>query len=564
MTTDEVSENEVTRVTSKAQPPWSKQEKEILREYYTQGKAIGVIAHEVDHTPGAVKVMASRMGLKREGRSTEPDSQTISTMKTKRAEKDIASRIASLLGEAPKIEVGVRSFTDQELLAFAQKDNTGLAKFLNDLLSVELQDYQLTIAKLLQGTRNLVAVTGRQVGKDFTIGCFALWESIVRPNSKIVVVSAAQRQSDLLNDRILSFVAGNDQLYASILKASREELRFKNGSAIYFLPATGLIRGFTEVTRVFVNEARDVPDQVYDAVSPMLSRRNGHLAVFSTPLGRVGHLWEMYNSPLYEKIHVRSDQNAYLDKAFLEGERERMSNASYRCEYEGEFVSSQQNYFDPVGIQKAAEDYDLTLNREDGKAYSIGIDWGRKTDASVMTVLSCDQSGALKVEFIKSFEGVSFEDQLPYVYYLRDTFQPIAIVPEETGLGLGPCDALERSGVSIHRFKTSNESKTKLYDNLRAKFDRREITIPLEPFRLKHELELLEYEALPSGAIRIGHPASGHDDFSDSLALACWGLSQIGAADQSLESINDRSVVPSFYDVDCFDVLNPFDAERPY
>jgi len=511
---------------STAMPRWSKQQTEVLKELYRQGKSVQWIGHEVGRSPEAVKSCAQRLGLKRISVATEPDPQTISTMSKKRAlAKDIASRIASLLGESPRIEVEARTFTDQELLVFTDREN-GLATFLDDLLGVRLQDYQLAIAKHLQGPRNLVAVTGRQVGKDFTIATFTLWESIVRPNSKAVIVSAAQRQSDLLNERILSFIAGNDQLYASVLKASREIIAFRNGSSVYFLPATGLIRGFTEVTRVFVNEARDVPDPVYDAVSPMLSRRNGHLAVFSTPLGRVGHLWEMWNSPLYEKVHIRSDQNAYLDGGFLKGERERMSNASYRCEYEGEFVSSQQNYFDPVSIQKALLDYALTLQREKGKAYSIGIDWGRRVDASVMTVLSKDAAAALKVEFIRSFEGVSFEDQLPYVGYLKDTFSPLSIVPEETGLGLGPCDALERMGVKIERFKTSNESKTLLYDNLRTKLDRRELTIPMEPFRLKHQLELLEYEALPSGAIRIGHPSSEHDDFADSLALAAWAFAR--------------------------------------
>ena len=520
----EVTESEGSRVT-KARSTWSKQHKDVLRDYYAQGKSISTIAHELGHTPGSVKTMLSRMGLKRSAPSINPDSQTVSTMSKKRAkERDIASRIASLLGESPKIEVEARVFSDLELMRFADRDNDGLQIFLHDLLDIELQDYQLDIARALQGTKNLVVVSGRQIGKDYVIATFALWESIVRPNSKIVIVSAAERQSFLLNDRILSFIAGNDQLYVTILKASRDELRFKNGSAVYFLPATGYIRGYTEVTRVFVNEARDVPDTTYDAITPMLSRRNGHLAVFSTPLGRVGHLWDIWNSPLYEKVHVRSEQNAYLDKDFLKGEQERMSNASYQCEYEGEFVSSQTNYFEPTSIQKALVDYTLTLQREDGKTYAIGIDWGRKVDASVMTVVSRDPSGALKVEYIKSYEGVSFQDQLPTVGQLRDTFGPIAIVAEETGLGLGPCDALERSGVRILRFKTTNESKTKIYDNLRKLFNRLEITIPMDPFRLKHELTLLEYEALPSGAIRIGHGSGGHDDFSDSLALACWAF----------------------------------------
>jgi len=498
---------------------WSNGDIEVLKEYYSQGKAVEFIAHELKKTPAAIKIKASRLGLHRQ--HVGPDAATIHTLK-RLSEQDIASRIASLLGEAPKIEVEAKVFSDDELLAFVD-GMAGLSRFLKDLVGVELQDYQAEISEKLMGKRPLVCVTGRQVGKDFTIGCFSLWEAITRANVKILVVSAAQRQSDLLNDRILAFIAGNDQLYMSVEKAGREELRFKNGSSIYFLPATGLIRGYTEITRAFFNEARDIPELAYDAVTPMLSRRNGQLAVFSTPLGRTGKLWELWNSPLYEKAQVRSDRNRYLDPAFLAAERDRMSGGSYRCEYEGEFVASEANYFDLNAIQKCAVDYDLPLLPEDGMRYSIGIDWGRKQDASVMVVVAASP-GSMKVAAIKSFEGISFEEQLPAVRYLSSIYKPLAIVAEETGLGLGPCDRLEKLGIRIMRFKTTSASKVEIYDNLRRAFDKRLITVPFEPVRLKRELELLEYETLPSGAVRIGHPGGEHDDFADALALSLWGL----------------------------------------
>ena len=76
------------------------------------------------------------------------------------------------------------------------------------------------------------------------------------------------------------------------------------------------------------------------------------------------------------------------------------------------------------------------------------------------------------------------------------------------------------------RFNTTNASKAQAYDNLRMKLDRREITIPAGESRLQRQLMLLEYESLPSGAIRIGHPANDYDDFADSLALAAWGLAR--------------------------------------
>ena len=560
---------------------WTSQELEVLREYYTAGKSLDFIAFELKKSPESCKQKAWRMGLHRSRDKDDPDREPTGKLrKHMLSQIDLATRIARLLGNQVSEEIRRMPLTDEELLAYTNGIQ-GLGAFLKDLCGVELQDYQMLIVGHLMSARPLVCVTGRQIGKDFTIACFALWEAIVRANSRVLIVSAAQRQSDLLNDRILAFIAGNDHLYASVEKSGREELRFKNNSAVYFLPATGLIRGYTEITRAIFNEARDIPEIAYDAVTPMLSRRNGSLAVFSTPLGRAGRLWELWNSPLYEKVQVRSDQNKYLDKAFLEAERDRMSNASYRCEYEGEFVASQANYFDPDSIQKAAQDYDLSLQAEEGARYSVGIDWGRKQDASVMLVLagddfqprgSTDESktlgrkegvftavpvktatprarilgSELRVQFVKSFEGVSFDDQVGYVQYLVTTFKPFKIVAEETGLGMGPCDALKkRFGMLVEPFKTTNASKIEIYGLLRTRFDRREITIPLEPLRLKRELELLEYETLPSGAVRIGHPSGEHDDFPDALALSNWAFKPQPKIVRILaENVGERYVSP--------------------
>jgi hypothetical protein len=528
---------------------WTRAQCDLLRDLYVAGKTAEYIALQLVKTAPAVRMKASRMGLKRSANPliTNPsqtrnlDKRTISITL---CATDIASRIAALLKSEILPDLNIRQLTDSELLAYTN-GSEGLGLFLRDLCGVELQDYQVQIVECLMNPRPLVCVTGRQVGKDFTIACFSLWESITKANSKTLVLSAAQRQSDLLNDRILAFVAGNDQLYASVEKSGREELRFKNNSAVYFLPATGLIRGYTEVSRVFFNEARDIPESAYDAVTPMLSRRNGQLGVFSTPLGRAGRLWELWNSPLYEKVQVRSDQNRYLDKSFLVAERDRMGNASYRCEYEGEFIASQANYFEPEAIRKAAQDYDLSLQCENGMRYAIGIDWGRKQDASVMIVLGGRMVAAvpaegpehppskpaeeLRVQFVKSFEGIPFDDQIAYVQYLVDTFDPFKIVPETNGLGAGPCDTLKkRFGALVEPFTTTNASKIEVYGSLRSRFDRGVITIPMEPLRLMRELQLLEYDTLPSGMVRIGHPNGEHDDHPDSLALAAWAFERKG------------------------------------
>jgi len=547
---------------------WTRAECDLLRDLYGQGKTAEYIAIQLVKSAQAVRQKASRLGLKRSAipRIVDPSQTGDSdrcTLSSPLCVVDIASRIAKLLKNEISEEVGIRRLTDSELLGYCNSLE-GLQTFLRDLCRVDLQDYQLTIAERLLGSRPLVCVTGRQVGKDFTIACFSLWESITRANSKTLVVSAAQRQSDLLNDRILAFIAGNDQLYASVEKSGREQLVFKNHSSIWFLPGTGLVRGFSEATRAFFNEARDLPEWVYDSITPALSRRNGQLAVFSTPLGCTGRLWDLWSSPLYEKIQIRSDQNKYLDRAFLETERDRMSGESYRCEYEGAFIAGQTTFYDSTSIQRACQDYPLLLQPEEGWRYSIGCDWARTVDSSVIIVLggfdpnktrSIGQpqtiggtegafhavpvkkaepgvvkaiSQELKVQYIRIFENTSFDDQLLAIKHVIDVFRPFRLVSEANGLGLMPTETLKKQyGQLIEAFQTNSTSKLEICNLLRSRLERGEIVIPAESTRLRHELEMYEYQVLAS-SVRLGGPQGTHDDTVIALCLANWAFTHKG------------------------------------
>src|SRR2546425_276022 len=265
--------------------------------------------------------------------------------------RDIAQRLAILLGETPRPPAPRREIPDEDLIAFAggkppsdavalwdwvkphilrsprpAPDAAALARlhgfraFARDVVGMEPQDYQAAVAYCMLSHRSAVFVLGRQIGKDWIAALFATWESVVRPNARTLVVSEAQRQSDLLAERAMAFIARSAEVFDSVAVSTRERLRFRNGSEVYFLPSTGAIRGLTEVTRCIVNEARGVPDEAYEAVTPMLARLNGSLCLFSTPMGRAGKLFEFYQNPAFAAMQLPSSVNVYLDRAFLEAE----------------------------------------------------------------------------------------------------------------------------------------------------------------------------------------------------------------------------------------------------
>src|SRR5947209_7403053 len=108
----------------------------------------------------------------------------------------------------------------------------GLDAFAREVLGLELMDHQLAMAYACLASKRAICLAGRQCGKDVTQAALALWESVTAVGARIVVVSGAQRQSDALTEKVLSFVARDDKLFDSVLRSSREALEFTNGSFI--------------------------------------------------------------------------------------------------------------------------------------------------------------------------------------------------------------------------------------------------------------------------------------------------------------------------------------------
>ena len=517
---------------------WTPEDEEILTYLYLGRQPLGRIAKRFETTKDAIKKKAQRMGLKRPKPKDAP-------------KHDMASRLRILLGKEIRPPTGRRLFSDEELLRFAGRglrdvDPQGLRRrveafvlasitsiawprlhgldlFCREAIGLELMDHQLAMAACCLASKRAVCLAGRQCGKDVTQAALALWEAVVQPNARIVVVSGAQRQSDALMEKALGFVARNEKLFDSVLRSSRETLELTNGSFIKALPATGLIRGET-ATRVLVNEARDIlnEEETYAAVEPMLLTTNGFLGIFSTPLGKSGRLWEAFNNPLYLKTRIPSRVSKYATKEHLESQKLEMSAARFANEYEAEFLDVQNSFFSPESIQRSAREYDLSMQPESGIEYGLGVDWARTRDTSVMMVVGRDDEDQLRVRTLKAFLNVPMPDQVAFVRHLHNVFRFDRIVSEYAGLGIGPTDQLQRDlGRTVDAFKPTTERKALGYDNLKSRLERGSITIPMHP-KMLAELRTLEFRVTPSGHMTIHHPGGGSDDYADALMLACW------------------------------------------
>lgn len=443
---------------------------------------------------------------------------------------DMATRIADILGIKVKPEAEPHIYTDEELIQF-RDGISGLKLFCDKVvkwksLPVDLQMYQVEMANVLLGNNRVAFVTGRQIGKDFMIALFCLWDCICNPNRRIVIASAAERQNTQINERFLTFIASSYELVESIQQNTTELIRFKNGSVVYFLPATGLIRGYTEIDRIFANEARDIPDSCFDALYPMLAITGGQMVLTSTPLGTRGHLWEVFNNPLYSVRQYPTRINKWVDKEWLEQERKSHTSEMFRVEYEAQFSELINAFFDAKLVDRASmDDYDFVLEKQGGKRYSMGIDWARLRDTSVITIVSRNVDNEFKIEYIKPFSHELFSTQIGFIEYLDEKFEPFAIIPEYAGLGIAPSDDLKKSlGSKVNFFTPKISTRLKAYEIVKRELERKNLIWPHSWNILTTQLKMFQFEVTGDGRIKVSKSKAGtaSDDYADSLAFAMW------------------------------------------
>src|ERR671913_1383039 len=128
----------------------------------------------------------------------------------------------------------------------------------------------------------------RQSGKSTMSAVIALHRALYYPDSLVLCLAPALRQSQELFGKVLGFYRdlGRPVTSAAERKLS---LELENGSRIVTLPGSEkTIRGFSGTSLLVLDEAARVEDGLYFAVRPMLAVSGGALMMLSTPYGKRG------------------------------------------------------------------------------------------------------------------------------------------------------------------------------------------------------------------------------------------------------------------------------------
>jgi hypothetical protein len=136
-------------------------------------------------------------------------------------------------------------------------------------------------------------------------------------------------------------------------------LTLENGSRIVSLPGKeGIVRSYSGVALIAIDEASRVPNDLYVALRPMLAVSGGRLIALSTPFGTRGWWYEAWRgSEPWERYEVPATMCPRIPAAFLEEEQRTIGEWWFRQEYQCEFLDAETQAF-------RREDIDRAFNEE--------------------------------------------------------------------------------------------------------------------------------------------------------------------------------------------------------
>lgn len=163
----------------------------------------------------------------------------------------------------------------------------------------------------------------------------------------------------------------------------------------------------------------------------------------------------------------------------------------------------------------------------------MGVDWGKSNDFTVLVVLDVDTGEVVDYD---RFNQIDWHFQRARLRGLWERWRCTSILAERNSIGEPNIEELQRDGLPVMGFQTTNTSKATAIEALALAIENGRIIYPKIP-EVINELQAFEMKRLPSGLMRYEAPEGMHDDIVIALALA-WqagsGDYQIGALPSDL------------------------------
>lgn len=310
---------------------------------------------------------------------------------------------------------------------------------------------------------------------------------------------------------------------ASWISAQERTLELTNGGKLVVWAGDtnpDAMRGGAPNIAIF-DEAAMLPDSNlwFGIVRPALMDHEGKAYFLSTPRGR-NWFYEVYNmgdpenpekDEEYQSWNFPSSFNPHIPKREILKAQKNSPSQFFAQEYLAQFMEDSGTVFKGV-IGVSTGMYHAPYPGD----FVIGVDWGRKLDYTVFSVV--DIKSRYQVEMMR-INKIEWNVQLSALKELIETWKPIGVYVEDNSIGDVLLDNLLQEGIRVIPHHTTNESKREIIEQLAFDIEGGNVVLLNDPIQVR-ELQAYQMERTKTGRITYNAASGYHDDTVIALAIA--------------------------------------------
>ena len=418
--------------------------------------------------------------------------------------------------------------------------------------------------EILEAKGDLLANTGRQVGKT-TVFAHKIGNYLINnPNTQVIVISLTEDQAKLIIVMVLDYLERTvkQDIQKGKNKPTKSRIWLKNKAHVISRPVgnTGdAVRGFTGDV-LYIDEASGMPEMMWKAAMPTLMTTGGEIWMSSTPRGKFientnkknfffkcwenhDEKWQIFNISSHQAMKDREISGDWTiekrDKAlkFIQDQKQLLTEMEFSQEYEGIFLDDVRQWFEDDLIRSCMTEE--RPNRIDkNKTYFLGIDVARMgEDESTFEIFELRNNQLYQVE-----NQITKKTTLPQTFeHIKELnllygFQRIFI--DSVGIGVGVFDWLMADDDTRHIVEAIDNSQQVITADGRT----RKLQKTLKYSHMKmlmetNKLHLLDdpgiFESIKSTQYAYSNDSLGkrhlkifgnYTHICEGLANAAWGL----------------------------------------
>jgi len=271
--------------------------------------------------------------------------------------------------------------------------------------------------------------------------------------------------------------------------------------------------------RVIIDEAGmcgGLEERWNSAIRPTLADLRGDAWFAGTPKGRnfFWHLFTRGGDPTWadwRSWQSPTGDNPYIDAAEIAAMRREMPERKFQQEIMAQFLDDAGGVF--RGVRALST---LPAVAPYAGQFVFGVDWGKSND---YTVISAFDLRTRQQVLCERFNQIDYVVQRGRLRALYEAWLPTIILAESNSIGSPIIEELQRDGLPVIPFATSNASKVQIIESLALAFERHQVAL-LDHAEQINELESYEMTRTTTGLPKYSAPNGMHDDTVMALALA--------------------------------------------